>query len=114
MPSARASSARFPGGSFRRCLAQPVHGPVLDTVGGVIQHLGDHFPASAGIAGPLALDEGGDAVLIQKEVIQAETAAAVGGIRDAHLAGHQQPAARVFGVDLVAGQQLRIAGQKSL
>ena len=51
-------------------LAQPVDGPVLGTVGCVVQHLGHHLPPGTSIGGPLALDKGGDAVLVQKEMIQ--------------------------------------------
>jgi hypothetical protein len=76
--------------------------------------LGHHLATAARILRPFALDKGGDAVLIQKEMVQAPQIAAACLARNAQLTPHQQPAARVVWIDLVAGDEVWILGQRQL
>lgn len=103
---ARRDASRARSGGVRR--------PVEDGVGGVVEHLADDFPAGAGIAASLDFDQGGDAVLIQEEVVQGPAGAALLLVRDAYFAGDQEPAARRARVDLVPRQQVGVAGEELL
>lgn len=91
-----------------------VRRPVEDGVGGVVEHLADDLSPGAGIAASLDFDQGGDAVLVQEEVVQGPAGAALLLVRDAHLAGDQEPASRRAGIDRVPRQQVGMAGEELL
>lgn len=103
---------------FLAALREPglegVRRPVEDGIRGVVEHLADDFPAGAGIAASLDFDQGGDAVLIQEEVVQGPAGAALLLVRDTHFAGDQEPAARRAGIDLVPREQVGMAGEEVL
>ena len=81
-------------------------------MGGVVEELSHDLPPYPGIAAALDLDESGNAVLIQEEVVEGPARARV--VRNAHLPGNQEPSSRRLGIDLVARQQPRMPGQKLL
>jgi hypothetical protein len=88
--------------------SHPVHGPVGDGVGGVIQHLSHHLAANAGVTAAFDLDQRRNRVLVEKQVIQRHPVSAAFLDWHAHLARDQQPPAGVFLVHLVARQQIWI------
>src|SRR5262249_23100513 len=44
--------------------------PVRHRVGGVVEHLADDLAADAGVAAPLDLDQRGDGVLVEEQVVE--------------------------------------------
>jgi hypothetical protein len=86
--------------------------PIGDGVGRIVEHLSHHLAADAGVAAALDLDQGRHSVLVEEEVVKRQIVGAVLSDRDSNLAGDRQPAARFAFVDLVAGQQVGVAGQQ--
>jgi hypothetical protein len=81
-------------------------------VGGVIEELAHDLSPRPRIATPLDLDERGNAVLVQEEMIERPARACVVG--NAHLPVDQEPPPRLLEIDLIARQQPGIPGEKSL
>lgn len=104
----------LPLAALREPGLEGVRRPVEDGVRGVVEHLADDLPAGAGIAASLDFDQGGDAVLIQEEVVQGPAGASLLLVRDAHFAGDQEPAPRRARIDLVPRQQVGMPGEELL
>lgn len=88
--------------------------PVEHGVGGVVEQLPDDLAADAGVGRPLDLDEGGDAILVEEQVVEGPAVGAVGLAGDADLAVDEEPPAGLGRVDLVAGQETGVLGQEPL
>jgi hypothetical protein len=98
---------RFEGGS------DALDSPVGSGVRGIVEHLADDGPPNARIGAALDLDEGGNALLVEEQVIEAPAVAPVGVLADAHLSSDQQPALARFAA-LVAYEQIRMIGEQLL
>jgi hypothetical protein len=86
-------------------LAQFVRRPVENGVGGIIKHLANHLPADSGVGPPFDLNECGDAVLIQEEVIQRPATGPAGLAGNRLLPVDQHEPAWVDAIDLVPRQK---------
>ena len=62
----------------------------------------------------LDLDERGDGVLVEKQVVERPSTRPVLFAGDGHLTGDEQPTPRLLGVDLVPGEQIRVIRQELL
>ncbi len=78
------------------------------------EQLADHLTADAGVARALHLHQREDAVLVQEEVVHRPAVDRLLGVRHPELAAHQQPAARLAVVDLVAGEEVGVVGEERL
>ena len=80
----------------------------------VLQHLADDGPADLGIRGALHLDQGRYRVLVDDQVIDRPAAARSRRLGDPLLAGDENPAAGVVGLDLLPVEQLGVIGDQRL
>ncbi|UEM03344.1 hypothetical protein JL101_025805 [Skermanella rosea] len=111
------------GGLFLRLLGsagplelelQLVHRPIDDSIGGIVQHLGDHFPPAPGVGGALYLDQRRHGVLVDEQVVERPTSFTAVFARHRLLARDEKPAPRVVGVDLIAGDEAGVCSQQAL
>lgn len=88
--------------------------PVGDAVGRIVQHLPHNLSTDTAIAAPLDFNQGGNRILIHKQMIQGPAATTALVVRNTQLATNQKPTTRRRSVDLVSGKEIGIVGQESL
>lgn len=88
--------------------------PIGDGVRGIVEHLADDLAADAGVAAALDLDERGDSVLVEEEMIQGPAVGATELARDASLAVNEEPTTGDPRIDLVSREQFHVVGQERL
>jgi hypothetical protein len=93
---------------------QRVDRPVDDGVSRVFDQLPDDLPADAGVGPSLHLDQGGDSVLVEEQVIDRPAPAAIFGVGHCGLAVDQNPASCLTTRNLIASEEIRKLGNQAL